>query len=491
MTSVSLTAGVGTPLYMAPEALTGDKYSFEADVFSFGVLMWEVATQRVPDLIEQELGAEYTGPILATLSGLMADGKRLKFEDGGDEGGQKEGDFLRPAALTDQNATLREVNKKYQRQIEELSAEVDALKSELASSQATIASLRDSKEALADAVAAAKKDADTTHMQCTQKLAAAEQDMAAERKTYDESRSSLNAMMDALQKQLDTERELREEVENDRAFSKQQQQEAEEKAKEAEQQMAAQEETVVHLRKQLKEVKGLNLKMLTNLQELQGQVKDEQNKCHAIQQEKDKKAAEIQTLQSKLRDAVARRDHMEAALTEVGTRLKAADGKRVEMETALTVERQWRQSLQQEADRAAEKLEEMEMVRSQLVSTQDELRSLQTKHDMLQQSYRDQEKALLEMGERLSETALQVDRFEAQEKRNRQKQWADDSEIKHCQACERSFGVKRRKHHCRGCGGIFCDECSDNRMPLPSYAKPVRVCDTCEKDIIAKMTAPH
>ncbi len=88
MTSVSLTAGVGTPLYMAPEALTGDKYSFEADVFSFGVLMWEVATQRVPDLIEQELGAEYTGPILATLSGLMADGKRLKFEDGGDEGGE-------------------------------------------------------------------------------------------------------------------------------------------------------------------------------------------------------------------------------------------------------------------------------------------------------------------------------------------------------------------------------------------------------------------
>ncbi|EGD74647.1 TKL protein kinase [Salpingoeca rosetta] len=84
MTSVSLTAGVGTPLYMAPEALTGDKYSFEADVFSFGVLMWEVATQRVPDLIEQELGAEYTGPILATLSGLMADGKRLKFDDGKD-----------------------------------------------------------------------------------------------------------------------------------------------------------------------------------------------------------------------------------------------------------------------------------------------------------------------------------------------------------------------------------------------------------------------
>ncbi|EGD80079.1 TKL protein kinase [Salpingoeca rosetta] len=81
MTSMTLTAGVGTPLYMAPEALVGDKYSFEADVFSFGVLMWEVAMQRVPDLIEQEKGSGYRGPILATLKSLMDQGIRLKFDD--------------------------------------------------------------------------------------------------------------------------------------------------------------------------------------------------------------------------------------------------------------------------------------------------------------------------------------------------------------------------------------------------------------------------
>ncbi|EGD82008.1 TKL protein kinase [Salpingoeca rosetta] len=85
MTSISLTAGVGTPLYMAPEALTGDKYSFEADIFSFGVLMWEVATQRPPDLIEQEKGSGYRGPILATLFSLLAEGKRLRFEDSGQD----------------------------------------------------------------------------------------------------------------------------------------------------------------------------------------------------------------------------------------------------------------------------------------------------------------------------------------------------------------------------------------------------------------------
>lgn len=35
------------------------------------------------------------------------------------------------------------------------------------------------------------------------------------------------------------------------------------------------------------------------------------------------------------------------------------------------------------------------------------------------------------------------------------------------------------QHHCRNCGEIFCHACSDNSVPLPSSAKPVRVCDEC------------
>ncbi|EGD79954.1 TKL/DICTY4 protein kinase [Salpingoeca rosetta] len=79
--SMTMTAGVGTPLYMAPEVLLGDKYNAKADVFSFGVLMWEVATQRVPDLIQQEKGSGFRGPMLATLSNLLQEGKRLRFDD--------------------------------------------------------------------------------------------------------------------------------------------------------------------------------------------------------------------------------------------------------------------------------------------------------------------------------------------------------------------------------------------------------------------------
>jgi serine/threonine protein kinase len=38
----------GTPCWTAPEVLRGEKYSDAADVFSFGIVMWEVLTRRQP-----------------------------------------------------------------------------------------------------------------------------------------------------------------------------------------------------------------------------------------------------------------------------------------------------------------------------------------------------------------------------------------------------------------------------------------------------------
>jgi serine/threonine protein kinase len=42
------TRGVGSPLWMAPEVMQGLSYGFSADVFSFGVVMWEIAAQAMP-----------------------------------------------------------------------------------------------------------------------------------------------------------------------------------------------------------------------------------------------------------------------------------------------------------------------------------------------------------------------------------------------------------------------------------------------------------
>lgn len=39
---------ISTPAWTAPEVLRGEKYSASADVYSFGVIVWEMTTQRLP-----------------------------------------------------------------------------------------------------------------------------------------------------------------------------------------------------------------------------------------------------------------------------------------------------------------------------------------------------------------------------------------------------------------------------------------------------------
>jgi serine/threonine protein kinase len=39
---------VGTPHWMAPEILKGEKYECESDVYSFGILLWEMLTGQIP-----------------------------------------------------------------------------------------------------------------------------------------------------------------------------------------------------------------------------------------------------------------------------------------------------------------------------------------------------------------------------------------------------------------------------------------------------------
>jgi serine/threonine protein kinase len=38
----------GTPCWTAPEIIRGERYSEKADVYSFGIIMWEVLTRRTP-----------------------------------------------------------------------------------------------------------------------------------------------------------------------------------------------------------------------------------------------------------------------------------------------------------------------------------------------------------------------------------------------------------------------------------------------------------
>nr|CAB3252711.1 hepatocyte growth factor-regulated tyrosine kinase substrate L homolog [Phallusia mammillata] len=62
--------------------------------------------------------------------------------------------------------------------------------------------------------------------------------------------------------------------------------------------------------------------------------------------------------------------------------------------------------------------------------------------------------------------------------------WKDGRE---CQKCKTEFSLVQRKHHCRACGGIFCDRCSSKQAIIPKYGieKEVRVCDACFDKLVS------
>ena len=54
--------------------------------------------------------------------------------------------------------------------------------------------------------------------------------------------------------------------------------------------------------------------------------------------------------------------------------------------------------------------------------------------------------------------------------------WEHDENVVSCRQCAVKFRVITRKHHCRQCGGIFCEACCKE---IPGDSFKDRSCDGC------------
>uniref|UniRef100_A0A0V0IAI0 Putative ovule protein n=1 Tax=Solanum chacoense TaxID=4108 RepID=A0A0V0IAI0_SOLCH len=68
--------------------------------------------------------------------------------------------------------------------------------------------------------------------------------------------------------------------------------------------------------------------------------------------------------------------------------------------------------------------------------------------------------------------------------------WVPDEAVRKCTACATDFSAFNRKHHCRNCGDIFCDKCTQGRVALTADedAHPVRVCDRCMAEVTQRLS---
>jgi len=54
--------------------------------------------------------------------------------------------------------------------------------------------------------------------------------------------------------------------------------------------------------------------------------------------------------------------------------------------------------------------------------------------------------------------------------------WLGDEERSHCQCCRTEFDAVTRRHHCRHCGDLFCQDCSGNQLTHVLTGTSERAC---------------
>ncbi|XP_064090449.1 rab GTPase-binding effector protein 1-like isoform X2 [Macrobrachium nipponense] len=88
---------------------------------------------------------------------------------------------------------------------------------------------------------------------------------------------------------------------------------------------------------------------------------------------------------------------------------------------------------------------------------------------------------------RLSQS-LQV-QLEKIRQSDKEVRWQHEEDQDECNSCRQRFSAMgRRKHHCRHCGKIFCNECVSKTVPSGPNRRTSRVCDVCHTLLVQDAT---
>uniref|UniRef100_A0A673MEI3 RUN and FYVE domain-containing protein 1-like n=1 Tax=Sinocyclocheilus rhinocerous TaxID=307959 RepID=A0A673MEI3_9TELE len=358
-------------------------------------------------------------------------------------------DDSKMTAILDQKHYIEELNRHLSCTVTDLQAKMDSLEKtnsklieELTAATDRINALREEQEQL--------KQENANILQTSQrKEEVTLQDSQLELETYRQTRQGLDEMYSVVWKQYKEEKRIRQELQKELELQIGLKQEMEVAMKLLEKDTHEKQDTLVALRQQLDQVKNLNLQMFNKAQE-----SDRVNEL---------------------------RSEMKGKVNALQKRLTDLDTLRAGLESELSAEKEQRQNLQRELHREQDNSAEL-----QNKTLNYELLDLRQEKKELQQLCEEQEKALQEMGLHLSQSKLKMEDFKEVNKALKGHAWLKDDEATQCKQCQKEFSISRRKHHCRNCGDIYCNNCSSNELALPSYPRPVRVCDVCHSLLLQR-----
>ncbi|XP_069756968.1 RUN and FYVE domain-containing protein 2 isoform X2 [Narcine bancroftii] len=216
-------------------------------------------------------------------------------------------------------------------------------------------------------------------------------------------------------RQLRTESRMRQDVENDLLVQISMKQEIEIAMKLLEKDIHEKQDALISLRQQLEEVKAINVEMFKKLKGSEDGLKQKSEMMIQLEEKTNQVTAAMKQMEQRLQQAERDQETAEKGSHKSKHELASKMG-----------------TLQRESDQKEQQLSKLKI-----------------------ETIKEANKALQGLV------------------------WLKDRDAACCKLCGKEFSMSTRKHHCRNCGEIFCNACSDNELPLPSSPKPVRVCDTC------------
>uniref|UniRef100_A0A669PXP3 RUN and FYVE domain-containing protein 1 n=1 Tax=Phasianus colchicus TaxID=9054 RepID=A0A669PXP3_PHACC len=393
---------------------------------------------------------------------------KIKFKYNQDEG---------ITAVLDQKHYVEELNRHLSCTVTDLQNKIDCLEKTNSKLQEELAAATDRIGSLQEEQQQLKQQNELIRERSEKSVEVTKEDTKVELDTYRQSRQGLDEMYSDVWKQLKEEKKIRLELEKELELQIGMKTEMEIAMKLLEKDTHEKQDTLVALRQQLEEVKAINLQMFH---------KSQNAEC-SLQQ----KTEAISSFEGKTNEMMSSMKQMEERLQHAEKARQAAEERCNKMkqdstlEKELKSEKEQRQTLQRELHREKDATSLLKTELEQMEGLKKELRKLQDEKQQLEKVCEEQEQALQEMGLHLRQGfKLITKKFKMHGHT-----WLKDDEATHCKQCEKEFSISRRKHHCRNCGDIFCNTCSSNELALPSYPKPVRVCDTCHTLLLQRCSS--
>ncbi|CAD6992636.1 unnamed protein product [Ceratitis capitata] len=260
-------------------------------------------------------------------------------------------------------------------------------------------------------------------------------------------------------------------------------------------------DTIVSLRRQLDDIKQINLEMYRKLQECDASLKHKTELLTKLESQKEDMASTIAQLEKKWdSDKNNLGEILRNTSQTLSTQVTACEERAARAEAESRIEREWRLSLQEKEVKLKEKISSLQNCLKELTDEAQQNAKLRAELDKMRTQWSEAQTTLEELGIQLSVSKLKVSELEDRERRQQQLRssdlslqsptevasagiWAPDSIATHCTGCSKEFSLTRRKHHCRSCGDIFCSSCSEHTLALLNdqgqLGKPARVCDRC------------